>query len=486
MTNSIIYYVLESTVCLVLFLIVYRLLFANLTHFSWMRVYLLVSVILSLILPFIIIPIDWRSSLSDSDLYNNYRLIFGNQLDPFSSSQSINSGGVVKQQLLPILIIGIYVIGILYKSFYFIKNLRSIRICITQNPKVREGRYWFVNVNNVLPPFSFFNYIFITNSYHNLSSDELQRIKDHEKIHAQELHSIDVLFIELTSILFWFNPLWIYLKKSIQEIHEYIVDEKIVERGKEKKNYAELLLKLASEVKGFNLSAGFSGSQIKRRIVMISKQRSLPRHKLLFGILVPLTMLLMLSFSYVNKSDSQTSQLIQNGDNNQNQLKIGKISWRGNTVYDNNTLNSAFGLKEGSAYNKELIEDRLNGTSGAQDAIATLYQDNGYLFSRIRFTEERNKDAMDLTISIHEGKQAKFGDIIVKVNGIVTKDLVDDIGIKTGDLFSKAKIVKSIRTLVASGKFDPNTINPKPIPHITNGEYDIVDIVFELTEITKK
>jgi hypothetical protein len=486
MTNSIIYYVLESTVCLLLFLIVYRLLFANLTHFSWMRVYLLISVILSLVLPLIIIPIHWRSSLRDIDLYSNYRLIIGNQLDAFSSSQSINGGGIVRQQLLPILIIGFYVIGLLYKSYSFIRNLRSIRICIRQNPKVRDGRYWYVNLNNIMPPFSFFNYIFITNSYENLSADELQRIKDHEKIHARELHSLDVIFIELISILFWFNPLLIYLKKSIQEIHEYIVDEKIVEKSKEKKNYAELLLKLASEVKGFNLSAGFSGSQIKRRIVMISKQRSLPGQKLMFVLLIPLTLLLMLSFSYIKDSDSPAIQTIKSENIIQNQLKIGKITWKGNTVYDVKTLNDAFGLKVGSAYNKELIEDRLNGTSGAQDAIATLYQDNGYLFSRISFTEEQNKNAVDLTISIYEGKQAKFGDIIVKVNGIVTNDLVDDIGIKTGDLFSKAKIVKSIRTLMASGKFDPDKINPKPIPHITNDEYDIVDLVFELTETTRK
>ena len=485
MTNSIIYYVLESTVSLLLFLIVYRLLFANLTHFSWMRVYLLISVLLSLVLPLIIIPIHWRSSISHSDLYNNYRLIFGNQLNGFSNAQSINNSGIDRQQLLLILIIGLYVIGLLYKSYNFARNLQTIRTCIKQNPKVRDGGYWFVNLNNIMPPFTFFNYIFITNSYQNLSSDELQRIKDHEKIHARELHSLDVLFIELISILFWFNPLLIYLKKSIQEIHEYIVDEKIVERGKGKKDYAELLLKLASEVKGFNLSAGFSGNQIKRRIVMISKQRSLPGQKLMFVILVPLTMLLILSFSYIKNTDSPTSQTTQNENVIQNQLKIGKILWKGNTVYDIKTLNNAFGLKEGSLYNKKLIEDRLNGSSGAQDAVANLYQDNGYLFSRISFTEEQNKDAVDLTISIYEGKQAKFGDIIVKVNGIVTNEGVNDLGIKTGDLFSKAKIIKSIRALAATGKFDPDKINPNLIPHLTNDEYESVDLVFELTEITR-
>ena len=278
----------------------------------------------------------------------------------------------------------------------------------------------------------------------------------------------------------------IYLKKSIQEIHEYIVDEKIVEKGKGKKDYAELLLKLASEVKGFSLSAGFSGSQIKRRIVMISRPRSLPGHKLMFIILVPLTILLMLSFSYIKNPDPLTAQTKQNENVNQSQLKIGKIIWKGNTVYDIKTLNHAFGLKEGSVYNKSLIDDRLNGSSGAQDAVSNLYQDNGYLFSRISVEENQNKEAVDLIITIYEGKQAKFHDVIVKIDGIVTKDPVNEIGIQTGDLFSKAKIIQAIKALAATGKFDPEKINPKPIPNVTTEEFDNVDLLFELTTISNK
>jgi hypothetical protein len=277
-----------------------------------------------------------------------------------------------------------------------------------------------------------------------------------------------------------------YLKRSIQEIHEYIVDEKIVEKGKGKKDYAELLLKLASEVKGFNLSAGFSGSQIKRRIVMIGRQRSLPGQKLLFIILVPLTILLMLSFSYIKNPDTLTAQSKQNENVNQSQLKIGKITWKGNTLYDINTLNHAFGLKEGSVYNQSLIEDRLNGSSGAQDNVSNLYQDNGYLFSRITFDEKQNNEAVDLNITIYEGKQAKIHDVIVKIDGVVTKDPVIEIDIHPGDLFSKAKIIKSIKALAATGKFDPEKINPKPTPNVTTEEFDNVDLLFELTKISNK
>ncbi|MEI6049691.1 MAG: M56 family metallopeptidase [Bacteroidota bacterium] len=491
MTNSIIYYVLESSICLLLFLTIYRLLIANLTHFSWMRIYLLISVILSLILPLVIIPIQWNSSIHTANLFNNSSILTRNQSVGYYegltlSNDSMNNIGAVLLQGMIILLIAAYIFGLLFKACNFARNLRSIKKCIKENPKVREGRFWLVELIEKVPPFSFFNYIFITNSYQKLSADELQRIKDHEKVHSQQLHSLDVLFIEFISIIFWFNPLLIYLKKSIQEIHEYIVDEKIVEKGKGKKGYAELLLKLASEVKGFNLSAGFSGSQIKRRIVMISRQRSLPGHKLMFIILVPLTILLMLSFSYINNPNPLTAQTKQNENVNQSQLKIGKIIWEGNTVYDIKTLNHAFGLKTGSVYNKSLIDDRLNGSSGAQDAVSSLYQDNGYLFSRISIQENQNKEAVDLIITINEGKQFKFNDVIVKIDGIIIKDPVNEIGIHKGDLFSKAKIILAVQALVATGKYDPESIHPKPIPNVTMEEFDNVDLLFELTKISNK
>ena len=491
MTNTFIYYVLESSICLLLFLVVYRLLIANLTHFSWMRMYLLISVMLSLILPLVIIPVQWNSSFHTADLFNYSSFLTGNKSAGFYEGQSlsgdsVNNTGAVLLQGIIILLIVVYLSGLLYKAFNFTRNLRSIQKCIKQNPKVREGRFWLVDLNEKVPPFSFFNYIFITKSSQKLSADELQRIKDHEKVHSRQLHSLDVLFIEFISIIFWFNPILIYLKKSIQEVHEYIVDEKIVEKGKGKKDYAELLLKLASEVKGFNLSAGFSGSQIKRRIVMISRQRSLPGQKLMFIILVPLTILLSLSFSYIRNPDPLTTQTKQNENFNQSQLKIGKITWKGNTIYDIYTLNHAFGLKEGSVYNKSFIEDRLNGLSGAQDNVSNLYQDNGYLFSRLTLDEKQHNEVVDLNITIYEGKQAKIHDVIVKIDGVVTKDPFPEIDIHTGDLFNKAKIIQAIKALATSGKFDPEKINPKPIPNITNDEFDTVDLIFELSKISNK
>jgi hypothetical protein len=491
MANSFIYYVLESSVCLLLFLMVYRLLIANLTHFHWMRVYLIIGAILSLILPFVILPIHWNSSIHVANLFNYSSFLTGNISAGYYDGQSLsdypgkNMGAFLLQGMIVVLI-AVYIFGLLYRAFNFAINLRSIQKCIKQNPKVRDGGFWLIILNEQVPPFSFFKYIFISSSFQKLTPDELQRIKDHEKVHSQQLHSLDVLFIEFISVIFWFNPLMIYLKKSIQEVHEYIVDEKIAQGGKGKKDYAELLLKLASEVKGFNLSAGFSGSQIKRRIIMIGRQRSLPGQKFMFMILVPVTILLLLSFSYIKNPDPLISKTKQNQNVDQSQLIIGKITWKGNTVYDSKTLNDAFGLKPGSVYNKSLIDDRLNGTSGAQDNVGSLYQDNGYLTNRITYDEKQNNQAIDLTITIHEGKQAKFRDVIVKIDGIDIKEPLTEIEIHKGDLFDKAKIVQSIVALVASGKYDPESIHPKPVLDVTTGEFDNLDLLYELTTIRNK
>lgn len=488
MINSFIYYVLESSICLLLFLMVYRLLIANLTHFSWMRIYLLSSVILSLILPLLILPVHWITSIHPFNQFNNFNFLPDLQHGGYSegqpSSDFRNSSGSFLKPVMIIMAITVCLAGILYKAYYFAMNLRSIQKCIKQNPKVREDRFWLLYLNDKVPPFSFFNYIFIANSCKSLPEVDLQRIKNHEKIHAQQFHSLDVLFIEFISIFFWFNPVMIYLKKSIQEIHEYTVDEKVAEGGERKKDYAELLLKLASDVKSFNLSAGFSDSQIKRRIVMISKPRSLPAHKLLFTILLPIILLLLLSFSFLKNPDPITAQTKLNETVNQSQLKIGKITWNGNTVYDIKTLNNAFGLKTGSIYTHSLTEDRLNGSLGAKDAVSFLYLDNGYLFSRITFEEKQNKESVDLTITVYEGKQAKIGDVIFKVNGKVSDPGID-IGISRGELFSRAKIIKSIKAIAASGKFDPEKINPSPLPH-DKGEFASVDLIYELTEISNK
>jgi len=93
------------------------------------------------------------------------------------------------------------------------------------------------------------------------------------------------------------------------------------------------------------------------------------------------------------------------------------VDWVGNSVYKKEVLSKTFNVEKGTVYNQSLIDDRLNGSSGAQDAVSNLYQDNGYLFSRLTPVESKiDNDSIDLEVRIYEGDQAYLNNVLITGN----------------------------------------------------------------------
>ena len=163
------------------------------------------------------------------------------------------------------------------------------------------------------------------------------------------------------------------------------------------------------------------------------------------------------------------------------QYFLRNVNWVGNSVYKKEDLTKVFNVKSGSVYNQSLIEDRLNGSGGAQDAVSNLYQDNGYLFSRLTPVEAKiDHDSIDLEVRIFEGDQAYLNNVLITGNTRTNEHVARrELYTLPGDLFSKTKIMRSIRQLGVLGHFDPEKINPTPLPDITNGT---VDLLYKLEE----
>ena len=164
-----------------------------------------------------------------------------------------------------------------------------------------------------------------------------------------------------------------------------------------------------------------------------------------------------------------------------NQYFLRNVNWVGNSVYKKEDLKKVFNVEKGSVYNQSLIEDRLNGSAGAQDAVSNLYQDNGYLFSRLTPVEAKiDHDSIDLEVRIYEGDQAYLNNVLITGNTRTNEHVARrELYTLPGDLFSKTKIMRSIRQLGVLGHFDPEKINPTPLPDITNGT---VDLLYKLEE----
>jgi outer membrane protein insertion porin family len=163
------------------------------------------------------------------------------------------------------------------------------------------------------------------------------------------------------------------------------------------------------------------------------------------------------------------------------QYFLRNVDWVGNSVYRKEDLDKVFNVKRGSVYNQSLILDRLKGAGGAEDAVSNLYLDYGYLFSDLTPIESKVEgDSVDLEIRIFEGDQAYINDVIIAGNNRTNEHVARrELYTLPGDLFSKDKIMRSIRQLGVLGQFDPEKINPTPLSDPTNGT---VDMLYKLEE----
>jgi outer membrane protein insertion porin family len=187
----------------------------------------------------------------------------------------------------------------------------------------------------------------------------------------------------------------------------------------------------------------------------------------------------ILSDSVYNISDNRIGLRIKVDEGDQYFLRT--VNWVGNSVYRKEDLDKVFNVKKGSVYNQSLIDDRLSGTAGAQDAVSSLYLDYGYLFSRLTPVESKVEgDSIDLEIRIFEGDQAYINNVIIEGNNRTNEHVARrELYTLPGDLFSKDKIMRSIRQLGVLGHFDPEKINPTPLIDNTNGT---VDLLYKLEE----
>ncbi|MFT7385508.1 MAG: bla regulator protein BlaR1, partial [Nonlabens sp.] len=114
------------------------------------------------------------------------------------------------------LAISIFFLGIMFVE------LSSLRSLILSGTQKRVGKFVFVKLSRKLTPFSFFNYICY--SLEDESTAALDLILEHEKVHAKQWHSIDLLVSHVFKALFWINPLVWVLKRQIGENLEFIAD----------------------------------------------------------------------------------------------------------------------------------------------------------------------------------------------------------------------------------------------------------------------
>jgi outer membrane protein insertion porin family len=166
-----------------------------------------------------------------------------------------------------------------------------------------------------------------------------------------------------------------------------------------------------------------------------------------------------------------------------NKYYFGDIEFIGNTIYSNSVLQRILGLKKGDVYNGVLLKKRIADNSKPDgNDITNLYQNNGYLFSNINAVEvSAINDTINFEIRITEGKLANFNKIVVEGNSKTNDHVIyREMRAKPGDLYSKDKLVRTVRELGQLGFFDAEQINPQMENVDQNA--GTIDVRFDLVE----
>lgn len=279
-------YFLKINVAIALFYAFYRLFFYKDTFFAWRRTALLCFFAVSTAVPLLNIQhwiVQQEPMAAMADLYAAV-VLPELTLTPQPETdwrQLVADGIVVAYWLVAALL-----------ALRFLVQLAGIvrlaRRCPTQ--KI-DG-----TTVHLLPraegPFSFFRWIFVCPDAH--TGDELHEILTHERTHARQWHSIDVLTGELACIICWFNPFAWLMKREIRTNLEYMADEKVLETGHDSRTYQYHLLGLSHHKAAATIYNSFNVLPLKKRIIMMNKRRTRAIGRTKYLMFLPLAALLMI------------------------------------------------------------------------------------------------------------------------------------------------------------------------------------------------
>ncbi|WP_179320463.1 N-acetylmuramoyl-L-alanine amidase [Winogradskyella helgolandensis] len=351
--------------------VLYVLLLRKQKTFQFNRFFLIGSILLCLAAPFM-----------EIELFKSVPSITEIPLEKFTepdvdmtSKENGTFGEVTPMQVSsthPLFYIYLVVAG--FFLFRFLKNLFQMYRLTRQKSK-RVGKLKLITITDSEMVSSFFNYMFMPKN-HVLSEDDYLSIIAHETVHSKELHTVDIILLEVLHCIFWFNPfIWLY-KKAILQNHEFLADEQSVLSGIAIENYSNTIINLGQKDYRVPLTSGFNFIQIKNRIIMLHQSKSSVFKRTLNIISVILLFTSIFVFSSYKELKEPLVVVIDAGHGGHDS---------GNLDEKNIVLNISHQLSLLSSDNIRII------TTRTEDTFFTLQE-------RVEFINTQNAD---LVVSLH-------------------------------------------------------------------------------------
>lgn len=252
---------IRAALYLLLFALAYLLFLRRNASAGFNRFYLLFTSVLALVLP--LFSFTFFEVRNDT-VYAAFQLpeILVKNLgatDPVAAESTVFSFSLFS----------VFALVSLFFLLLYVSRLIYILFLIFSHKKEKHEQMTLVKLQNDKIPFSFFHWLFVSDA---LKADHrFEAVLAHERAHAQSFHSLDVLFMELLQLVFWFNPAWYFMRAELKAMHEYEADALAI--GQVNKNtYQKSLLELTTFGGMLWLTNPFNVSLIKKRLLMMNRK----------------------------------------------------------------------------------------------------------------------------------------------------------------------------------------------------------------------
>lgn len=387
----------------------YHTLLRNETHFLLNRLFLLIMIPASFLLPRLPLNSPFRSLTISQE-----------------SMTALDTVGTRTEQttsVLPIIQL-VYWGGVLLLMLRIIFHLYHLYRLQHSHTCQAYGRMVLVKVDTPIPPFSFFNRIFM-----HLPQDEdprsIDQIISHEAVHIRQLHSLDILIVELAVALQWFNPFVWFYKKALKETHEYLADREVIAQGFNAEGYRLLLFEQQFGAKLFEFASHLKQSQIKRRMFMMNRMKTAGKAPYKILLALPLIALLALLLA-------EPKVILAQGDTLADEVKAKPVATTEKKAADDSAQPSKEEIKDTFKkfeQKEKILKEKFAAASSDEEkmkikqALGELFKKRDYYAESVGVKIKMHKeDDTPVTPDMLKKKLQKSSEILAKMKTMLAQE----------------------------------------------------------------
>ena len=263
----------KVAVLIAVFYMFYRLMLSKETFHRVNRIVLLVTSVVSFILPLCVITMRKTVTVDAVPTVD---------IGDVQAMVAEESQPLWLHTLLPTL----FIIGMVLTLGYTLLSVLRVVVLIrkSEHHPQEDGIVMCVTDRQV-SPFSWMHYIVMNREDY---AEHNEAVLAHERGHIRQRHSWDVLLVDTLTALQWFNPAMWMLRQDLRAIHEYEADGAVLSQGFNARQYQYLLITKAASIGGYSIANGISHSTLKNRIRMMLHKKSQGCHLLKLLALLPI------------------------------------------------------------------------------------------------------------------------------------------------------------------------------------------------------